>query len=196
MGLDVNTERGKESVLFENKMLLNIEKCWKYSVVTTNKEDSATCDGFLVRKKEIKALFESKCRNMSLNKLEEYGSWLITYEKLEKCKTLSEHLKVPFIGFLYLIKDDITLYWKITDSNGIYLFDFTVANTLTQKTINGGLINRDNAYLPLEYAKYVHMEDLKIIYLGNIPFLQSGDEKYIWVRVPVSQQIDYKISIC
>lgn len=163
MGLDVNTDKGKESVLLENKMLLNIEKCWKYSVLTTNKEDSAVCDGFLIRKKEFKALFESKCRNMSLNKLEEYGSWLITHEKLEKCRTLSEYLKIPFIGFLYLINDDITLYWKITDSNGNYLFDYTVANTHTQKTINGGSAYRDNAYLPLKYAEYVHSVESKII---------------------------------
>jgi hypothetical protein len=65
-------------------------------------------------------------------------------------KRLSEMLRVPYIGFLYLIKDDIAMYWEITDKYGNFLFDFEVKNTRTQKTINGGSIIRTNAYLPIE----------------------------------------------
>ena len=63
-------------------------------------------------------------------------------------KRLSEMLRVPFIGFLYLIPDQIIMYWKITDKYGNFLFNFDVKNTRTQKTINGGSIIRTNAYLP------------------------------------------------
>jgi len=160
MALDVNSEKGKESVRQEAEMLKGVEKCWNYNVVVTNKNKEAICDGFLVKKREVVAIFESKCRDLSYNELENYGSWLITYDKIKTCKYLSELLKVPFIGFLYLIKDNITLFWKITDSDGKYLFEFNHNKTLTQETINGGKIYRDNAYLPFSEAKFVHKEEI------------------------------------
>jgi hypothetical protein len=85
---------------------------------------------------------------MSMMELDNYGSWLVTLDKIMDGKKLSEMLCVPFIGFLYLIKDDIVMYWKITDNQGNFLFDFDVKQTQTQKTINGGQIVRTNAYLP------------------------------------------------
>jgi hypothetical protein len=148
MNLDVNTPKGQESVQHENFMLKYIHDCWNVDIIKTNKHDSAICDGFLTRNKIIVGLFESKCRNLSYEELETYGSWLITNEKIKICRKLSKYLKVPFIGFLYLIKSNITMYWIITDKNGEYKFEIQTANTETQKTINGGSIIRENAYLP------------------------------------------------
>ena len=99
-------------------------------IFETNKNTTAKVDGVLIKDNQLSAIFESKCRNMSMMEIDNYGS----------C--------VPFIGFLYLIKDDIVMYWKITDSQGNFLFDFDVKQTQTQKTINGGQIVRTNAYLP------------------------------------------------
>lgn len=113
------------------------------------------CDGFLLRNNIIIALFESKCRNLNLQKLEEYGSWLVTHEKIKKCKFLSEYLKVPFLGFLHLIDDNLTMFWKITDKNGDYMFSFEHGESLTQKTINGGEIIRDNALLPVNKGEFI-----------------------------------------
>jgi len=87
---------------------------------------------------------------MGLVELMEYGSWLITMDKIMDGKKLSEMLCVPFVGFLYLIKDDIIMYWKITNSKGEFLFNFDIKRTKTQKTINGGEIIRTNAYLPFK----------------------------------------------
>ena len=42
------------------------------------------------------------------------------------------------------------MYWKITNSDGEFLFNFDIKRTKTQKTINGGEIVRSNAYLPFE----------------------------------------------
>jgi hypothetical protein len=82
--------------------------------------------------------------------LRNFGSWLVTFDKIMDGKRLSEMLRVPYLGFLYLIKDQIVMYWKITDEYGNFLFDFDVRNTMTQKTINGGMIKRTNAYLPFK----------------------------------------------
>ncbi len=91
----------------------------------------------IIKNNELSGIFESKCRDLSLMELRKFGSWLITFDKIMDGKRLSEMLRVPYLGFLYLIKDKIIMYWKITDSYGNFLFDFDVRNTTTQKTING-----------------------------------------------------------
>ena len=44
--------------------------------------------------------------------------------------------------------------------DGNYLFEFNHEETLTQKTINGGNIYRDNAYLPFSEAKFIYRENI------------------------------------
>ena len=164
MTLDINSEKGQETVRQENKMLKYIEDCWGVKAITTKKESEdadAVCDGFLVKNKEVIALFESKCRNLSLAKLTEYGTWLITHEKIKKCKLLSEYIRIPFIGFLYLLDDDKIMFWQITDNKGNYLFEFKNEITSTRKTINGGTAMRDNAFLPISEGHLVESRKIK-----------------------------------
>ena len=59
---------------------------------------------------------------------------------------------MPAIGLLYSIPDDTILMWEITNSEGDYLFKFNVEKTVTQETVNGGTIERENAFLPMAYA--------------------------------------------
>jgi len=156
MSLDINTPKGQESVKQEKKMIEHIEKCWGVQIFETNKKDSALVDGIIVKNNEIVGVCENKCRNMTHDTLvDKYGSWLITDSKLDIGKIASKILKVPFIGFLYLVDDDITLFWKITDTDGNFLFDFKTEETPTQATINGGTAIRLNAYLPIECSEKV-----------------------------------------
>jgi hypothetical protein len=164
MTLDINSEKGRETVRQESKMLKYIEDCWGVTIIGTKKESDdadAVCDGFLVKNKEIVGLFESKCRKLSLEKLNEYGTWLITHEKIKKCKLLSEYLRVPFLGFLYLLDDDKIMHWQITDKKGNYLFEFKHEVTPTRKTINGGTAMRDNAFLPVSEGHLVESRKIK-----------------------------------
>jgi hypothetical protein len=119
-------------------------------LIETNKNTDAKVDGIIIKNNELSGIFESKCRDLSLMELRNFGSWLVTFDKIMDGKRLSEMLRVPYIGFLYLIKDEIVMYWKITDKHGNFLFDFDVRNTRTQKTINGGSVVRTNAYLPFK----------------------------------------------
>ena len=66
---------------------------------------------------------------------------------------MSNKLCIPALGFLYSIPDDVILMWQITDREGNYKFDFRVEKTITQATINGGQIERENAYLPIDKAQ-------------------------------------------
>lgn len=153
--LDIHTPKGQESLRNEEKMLKYISNCWGVEIIQTNKNESAVCDGFLVKDCVIVALFESKCRKLLYEEMEEYGSWLITHEKIKQCRLLSEYLKVPFIGFLYLIKSNMVMFWKITDEDGKYNFTFETANTETKRTINDGITIRENAFLPFSNGEIV-----------------------------------------
>jgi len=160
MGLDINTEKGQKSLADEHAAHAIIKNLWKVDVIETPKESSAKCDGFLVKDNVIKALFETKCRyDMGYQELLERGTWLVTYEKIAACRKLSKALGVPFLGFLYLLpkssNEQLLMYWKITDEKGEYQFKFQVQDQETQKTINGDRIVRENAYLPVEFAKMV-----------------------------------------
>jgi|TARA_Y100000114_G_scaffold110266_1_gene103860 hypothetical protein len=148
--MDILTEKGQQSLRYERIMLKKIMKVCSGTIIETDKNMDAKVDGVISKSGKITNVFESKCRDMSLQELNRYGSWLITFDKIMDGKRLSEMLRVPYIGFLYLIKDDIAMYWEITDKYGNFLFDFEVKNTRTQKTINGGSIIRTNAYLPIE----------------------------------------------
>lgn len=160
MNLDINTPKGQESLSHEREVQDILKKCWNVSIVETPKTTSSKCDGFLVRDNNIVALFETKCRyDMTYSDLLERSTWLVTLEKIESCKQLSELLQVPFIGLLYLrpkqSNERLLLFWKITNENGEYVFSFESYDQETQKTINGGKIVRKNAYLPVEHAKIV-----------------------------------------
>jgi hypothetical protein len=156
MGLDINTPKGQVTLLHERKMMDKINRIWvgrEISFVETHKKFDSACDGFLVKMNTVIGIHESKCRNLTYEEIQKFGTWLVTAEKIEKCRAISEYLKVPFLGFLYLVPDDRILIWKITDENGNYLFDFKKERTQTQRTVNGGVANRINAFLPVKYAE-------------------------------------------
>jgi len=154
--MDILTEKGQKSLEYEREMLERI----RHNLCKTHKEDSylietdknmdAKVDGIIVKNNQVSGIFESKCRDLSLMQLTDFGSWLVTLDKIMDGKQLSEMLRVPYIGFLYLIKDRIIMNWKITDKYGDFTFDFEVKKTKTQKTINGGVAYRTNAYLPFK----------------------------------------------
>lgn len=147
--MDILTDKGQKSLEYERIMLERISVLTNVKIIETDKDIDAKVDGMISQGNQLTGIFESKCRDMSLMKLREFGSWLITFDKILDGRKLSQLLRVPFIGFLYLIPDEIIMYWKITDKYGNFLFDFDVKNTKTQKTINGGSVVRTNAYLPV-----------------------------------------------
>lgn len=159
MGLDINTPKGQESLKLERNVIDKIKERWKHrniDIIETNKERESRIDNLIIREKELLAIAEVKCRNMTLKQMSDWGdSWLVTNQKLIDGSKVSELLAVPFLGFLYLVPEDIILYWKITDDTGKYLFDFDVKNSQTQTTCNGGQIIRENAYLPRKFAKKI-----------------------------------------
>ena len=80
-------------------------------IFETDKDMDAKVDGMIVKDDQVTGIFESKCRDMSMMELINYGCWLVTFDKIMDGKLLSEMLRVTYLGFLFLIKDKIIMYW-------------------------------------------------------------------------------------
>jgi len=152
--MDITSPKGKKTVKEEDFMLEKFESAWKCYTVHL-RDSGSVADGFFVRKKDVKAMYESKCRQMTLDELEEYGSWMISLNKIMKCQQISKDLCIPFYGLLYLVKDNLIMYWKITDEQGNFLFEFETDIRNTQYCVNGGEKLDNVALLPIEYGKYL-----------------------------------------
>ena len=153
--LDINSEKGQKSLNEEMLMLKYISECWNVKIKITKKDTPSKYDGVIMVNDKIAAIFESKNRQMNLYTLEKWGSWLITFEKLENCRLIAKEKKVPFYGFLGIQHSKLVMFWKISDSEGNYLFAFDHHPSPTQATTNGGKAYRDNAYLPIEFGNFV-----------------------------------------
>jgi hypothetical protein len=157
--LDVNTAKGQISLEYEMRAV----KLWQhyypdFSYVHTPKDGSALVDAIIVdhHEADIVAVVEQKSRNMSLEQLQKWDyEWLITFDKIEQGRYLGQALGVPYIGFLYLIPDDLLITLKISNSAGQWTCDFRTDITETQETINGGKIERLNAYIKVDNAQHL-----------------------------------------
>lgn len=156
--LDVNTAKGQISLEYE----LRAVELWKhhypdFTYVHTPKNGRAVVDAIIMDANNTAvAVVEQKSRNMTLEQLQKWQmEWLITYDKIEQGRWLGLALGVPYIGFLYLIPDDLLITQKITNTAGAWTCDFRTEETQTQETINGGLISRLNAFIKLDNAQHL-----------------------------------------
>jgi hypothetical protein len=153
--LAILSPRGVQSVSDEQTMLDIVCKAWKVECTQTQKASTtsfANVDGVLYRGKEAVAVYEAKCR---YTWSADYKTLLITNDKIEKGKNASAIMAVPFIVLLYIVNDKRVYWWKVTDNRGIVQFDYDKRVTQTQATCNGGVANRENAFLPLSLAKLI-----------------------------------------
>jgi len=155
MVLDINTPKGQEFLQLEQLMLTHITKHFNCSIIQTQKEKASKLDGFLIRDGEIFAAFESKCRNLSLTDLRNFGSYLITHEKLLGCREITKRLCIPLYLFVYLVNDNTVVYWKVTDNSDLCNIEYEIKSSSTQFCCNGGIIIRENAYMKLSNMKLI-----------------------------------------
>ena len=163
--LDCNTPRGQIYIGSQLSCQDRIETALKCEIIKTDTTSSSDIDALLVRNKTLIGLAEVKSREMGIklgdghsdNKLiyrgNEYDSYLITYDKLEKLKQLCCAFGVPGFLFVSLLQDSRIIFWKICGSKGNYLVELKKEITRTQATCNGGIAHRENAYLSLNSMK-------------------------------------------
>ena len=154
--LDVLTPKGQKSIVDEQKAkAIFLRNFSEYNYIETHKDKSADVDAFLTKDLVIKAIIETKCRyDVTIEEFKErYKSqWLITFDKLERAKVLAKILQVDVVGFLYLVQSETLLVQKIID-DGEYVGRIVIEKTKTQKTINGGSVERVNAFIDMTQAR-------------------------------------------
>lgn len=161
MSLDINTPAGRKN-LIEYKKVVQFIRSYGYTVVETKQDCSAKVDFFVVNQNgEVIGICEVKNRSMEYGKLLEFGTWLISYDKIQAGIELSKLLQAPYYGILHLADRSILL-WKISDCNGNLLFEFQTMKTVTQACINGGTAERINAYLPIINATILRTADGRV----------------------------------
>jgi len=162
MKLDINTPKGQQTLLDEQEAKkLFLAEFSDFQYVETPKDKPADIDAILTIADSVAGIVETKCRyDMDIDKFHRaYKSeWLLTFAKLEKIKAIAVSLRVPAFGFLYIVKSKTLLVQPLVDENGEYCVDFYVKNTETRQNVNGGLINRENAYINMKNANVIKGE--------------------------------------
>jgi len=154
ISLDIKTAKGQATLKQEERAIQIYEDLnpHGHKFVETKKDSPAVVDGFLLKNNIIVGVVESKCRNMRYRELfENYGGdWLVTEEKINRARHLATELCVPLYGFLYLVPNDRLLVKMICDDRGYLTAPYRVEASETQRTVNGGTIIRNNAYINME----------------------------------------------
>ena len=147
MQLDIATPKGQQTLEQEQIVAAWLEsRNTKY--IQTPKDKPAKVDAILMRDGVLIGVAETKCRTMTLDALRRNfdNEWLLTEAKIKDATQIATGLCVPLVGFLYLVGDDVLL------SVNLLTAPRRVANTLTQRTVNGGSIVRANAYVKMDHA--------------------------------------------
>ena len=155
--MDILTERGQETL----QQVADAIDIWTrhyptLQYVHTPSDRPADIDGVIIQKGTIRGIVEIKCRvSMSLEAFDnDYKSeWLVTFDKIIRCMRVSNAVQAPFVGFLYFPREKVLLYKTIYRPDQGVQATMRVENTATQATVNGGKINRDNAYIDMKDAK-------------------------------------------
>ena len=148
--LDCLTPEGQKWIARQSRIVKIIAQTFGVSAIEMSHDPAATIDVQFYRDSHLKAIAEIKCRNMSLDQLRSYGSYLITDDKLSRGADISRTLEVPMYLFVGLRRDHRIVYWKVTDHDGASIINIDRRSTFTKRTCNDARpITRMNAYLPL-----------------------------------------------
>jgi hypothetical protein len=157
MALDVNTVRGQKTLVDERRCVQIIESHhpgWEF--VLTPKERESAIDGILVQNAVTRAIVEQKSRyDVGFEQfIDRYRfQWLVTFEKIIKAKAIAEAFRIPLVGALYIVRDDVVLIQLLWSPGEGWCAELCIRKTETQATVNGGRALRDNAFIDMRSAK-------------------------------------------
>lgn len=156
--MDVLTARGLETLEQEREAAdLFCSAFLGLGYVSTPKHMPCIVDAMIVKNQVLIGVVEMKCRQMTLSTFEQRfnSEWLVTLQKLEGAANIAAILCVPLVGALYLVPDRILLVRRLWEPNKGYVAKYTIRETETQATVNGGLAIRENAFIDMSDAKQI-----------------------------------------
>lgn len=160
--LDINTPKGRETAEEELKMAKVFQRNYTFiRYIHTDKTGpraKAIIDGQLLCYDKILCLVEQKSRfNFTL---EEFRStfenrWLVTYGKIVKAELCCEFMQLPLEGFLWIVQSKCLLRKVIWTPEKKRIANLYTAETETKRTVNGGSIVRENAFIDMSDAEVI-----------------------------------------
>jgi len=146
--LSCETQEGKEYIANENDIAETICAKFKCKQILMA-QNNTQVDRLFYRDNQLVAIGEIKSRNLSLQKLKSFGSYLISHSKIKTGSAFSALVGVPYFLFVKLLEDNDIFFWKVCDEKGDFLVKYDVERTQTKRNIFGGQVNRENAFLSL-----------------------------------------------
>lgn len=146
--LAITTERGQQWVALQQDTARRLAEAWHAEAIGTGDDRAALVDALFVRHGVVVGVAEIKVRSMTVARLEAFGDYLVTAQKLTDGMRVATALQVPYVLAVRL--EDAIVWWRLTDAKGRTLVTYPVRETVTQETCLGGTVARPNAYLPLD----------------------------------------------
>jgi len=151
--LDSTTPRGVPFIARQHAILDELARVWRVDVARTADGTPANVDAVIARDGQLLAVLEIKARDCTLVMLREFGSYLVTFDKLIAGRMVAARLRVGFALVVGLL--DAVVWFPIADGKGDWIVRLSIARTTTQRTCNGGSAERANAYLDLRDMRVV-----------------------------------------
>lgn len=153
--LDCNTPEGQRWIEAQRQTLnVFIDHYPDLECAQTCTQGKAAVDALLSRAGTLVAIAEVKARAMTRETLQrEFGTYLITAQKIVDGQQLSRLLQVPYLVVVGLY--DAVMWWKVTDGDGVLQVKLTLQETQTQRSVNGGTVFRQNAFIDVATAHVI-----------------------------------------
>ena len=157
--MDIFTPKGQASLEQENIVMdLFHSRYPQFKYCPTDKDSPARIDGVIIKDNTVYAVVETKSRpSLTYDHLvNKFGNKiLITAQKIEDGVIAAQLLHVPFVIFMYLVPDQILLILKIWTPKDGFIVPMECKVTETKRTVNGGVANRLNAFIPMDTATMI-----------------------------------------
>ena len=135
----------------QNEMIERVGKRYGMEAATSSFE-YAPLDGILTKNGVIKTVFEAKCREMELAKLQGYGNYIITEEKMKQGIATGKALGVGFSILIGLEDADCIL--RVSNHYGDILPHVEYRDSLTWKDSKKvERVLRNNAYIDVHFME-------------------------------------------
>lgn len=138
----------EEADRYEETAFDYLLKRYNWHIVTT--PQFALIDGVAYMNREITHIIEFKSRDESWDSMVHYGTYLISWDKIQNGMDMARMMRVPFILVVYLAQSQMVLGVELATEDGtLAIPDIEVKETRTQRSIDGGSVMRKNAYIDL-----------------------------------------------
>jgi|TARA_R110000851_G_scaffold243823_3_gene396598 hypothetical protein len=131
-----------------------LQKKWGVQIQYTGLNVFEKIDAYIFKDSSLKGIAEIKVRRQGYSWMKDYGSVVMSFQKIQIGADLSRLLGVKFMAVTYT-SDNKIITFQITDEKGNIVCPMNIRNVEMKKdNINKSLVN---AYLNLEDNKYCNV---------------------------------------